>query len=46
MFGLVFERIVIDYNGGPYMSKYVSYDFSSFSLFPGPVDLYFRPEIE
>ena len=43
---LVFEWLLIDYNGGPYMSQNVSNDFHSFTLFAETVDFHFRPGID
>ena len=42
---MVFEWILIDYNGGTYMSQNVSNDFHSFTLFPGLVDLHFNESV-
>ena len=37
--------ILIDYNGGTYMSQNISIDFHLFTFFAVPVVLHFRPEI-
>ena len=41
-----YEWIVIDYNGGTYISINISKNRHSFPLFLGPVDLYFGQEID
>ena len=43
---MVFELVLIDYNGGTYMSPNFSMDFRSFTPFLEPVDLHFGPEMD